>query len=92
MRPLDGWTLARVLVPLASLVPFAAGLARGSVFYFRDLSSYFFPIRRFVVEGLRHGEIRHWNPYVNEGAPVLLPTIGYPIDLLQLLLPGERYV
>ena len=88
-RPLDGWTLARVLVPLASLVPFVAGLARGSVFYFRDLSSYFFPIRRFVVEGLRHGEIRHWNPYVNEGAPVLLPAVGYPIDFLQVLLPGE---
>ncbi len=88
-RPLDGWTLARVLVPLACLVPFAAGLARGSVFYFRDLSSYFLPIRRFVVEGLRHGEIRHWNPYVNEGAPVVLPPVGYPIDLLQVLLPGD---
>jgi hypothetical protein len=88
-RRLDDWTLARVLVPLACLVPFADAVARGSVFYIRDLSSYFFPIRRFVVEGLRHGEIRHWNPYVNEGAPVLLPPVGYPVDLLQVLLPSE---
>ena len=88
-QPPGGWTLARVLVPLACLLPFAFGLARGGAFYFRDLSSYFFPLRRFVVEGLRQGEIRFWNPYVNEGAPVLLPPVGYPIDLLQALLPSE---
>src|SRR5262249_21219007 len=58
-------------------------------FYFRDLSSYFFPLRRFVVEGLRQGEIRHWNPYVNEGTPVLLPPVGYPLDALQALVPSE---
>ena len=88
-QPRGGWTLARVLVPVASLLPFGFGLARGGAFYFRDLSSYFFPIRRFVVEGLRQGEIRHWNPYVNEGAAVLLPPVGYPIDLIQVLLPNE---
>ena len=88
-QPSDGWTLARVLVPLASLAPFADGLLRGGAFYFRDLWSYFFPIRRFVVEGLLQGEIRQWNPFVNEGAPVLLPPVGYPIDLIQALLPNE---
>ncbi len=88
-RPLDGWLLARVAVALASLVPFVSGLARGASFYFRDLSSYFFPLRAFVAEGLRQGELRQWNPYVNEGTPVLLPPIGYPVDALQALLPGE---
>jgi hypothetical protein len=69
-------------------VPFATGVAFGGCFYFRDLSSYFFPLRHFVVDGLRSGEIRHWNPYVNEGTPVLLPPAAYPLDLLQALLPG----
>lgn len=85
----DAWTLARLAVALTSFVPFAYGLARGGAFYFRDLSSYFFPLRRFVVEGLRAGEVRYWNPYVNEGIPVVLPPVGYPLDLLQALLPGE---
>ena len=82
---LDSWTVARIVAPLVSFVPFVYGLARGGSFYFRDLSSYFFPIRRFVAEGLRAGEIRHWNPYVNEGIPVVLPPVAYPIDLLQAL-------
>ena len=86
---MDSWTLARLAAALVSFVPFAYGLASGGAFYFRDLSSYFFPIRRFVVEGLRSGEIRHWNPYVNEGIPVVLPPVAYPIDLLQALVPNE---
>ena len=86
---LDSWTAARIVAPLVSFVPFAYGLARGGSFYFRDLSSYFFPIRRFVAEGLRAGEIRYWNPYVNEGIPVVLPPVAYPIDLLQALVPNE---
>jgi hypothetical protein len=88
-RRLDDWTVARIAVGLASFLPFLGGVASGACFYFRDLSSYFFPLRRFVVEGLRHGEIRHWNPYVNEGTPVLLPPLGYPLDALQALLPNE---
>jgi hypothetical protein len=86
---LDSWTAARIVAPLVSFVPFVYGLARGGSFYFRDLSSYFFPIRRFVAEGLRAGEIRYWNPYVNEGTPVVLPPVAYPIDLLQALVPNE---
>jgi len=86
-RPSE-WTLARLAVALAGFLPFAHGLASGGSFYFRDLSSYFFPIRRFVVEGLLQGEIRRFNPYVNEGAPVVLPPIAYPLDLLQALAPG----
>ena len=86
---LDSWTAARIVAPLVSFLPFVYALARGGSFYFRDLSSYFFPIRRFVAEGLRAGEIRHWNPYVNEGIPVVLPPVAYPIDLLQALVPNE---
>ena len=86
---LDSWTLASIVAPLVSFVPFAYGLAKGGCFYFRDLSFQFFPIRRFVVEGLLRGEIRQWNPYVNEGVPVMPPPVSYPIDLLQTLVPNE---
>jgi hypothetical protein len=86
---LGAWTVARIVAPLVCLVPFAYGLATGGAFYFRDLSYQFFPIRRFVVEGLRRGEIRLWNPFMNEGAPVMLPPVAYPIDLLQALVPNE---
>lgn len=85
---LDPWLAASVIAPLVSFVPFLSGLALGGCFYYRDLATYFYPVRRFVVAGLRAGAIPHWNPYVNEGSPVLLPPVGYPLDLLQALLPG----
>jgi hypothetical protein len=89
LRPrLGSWGVARLVAGLASFLPFVGGAATGGAFYFRDLSSYFFPTRRFVVEGLLAGEIRHWNPYVNEGVPLVMP-FAYPVDLLQVLAPNE---
>ena len=85
----DPWTVARLVVALVSMLPFVPVLATGGCFFFRDLSTYFFPIRRFVVEGLRSGEIRRFNPLVNEGVPVLLPPVAYPLDLLQVFVPNE---
>jgi hypothetical protein len=77
------------LVALLALVPFLRGLASGAAFYFRDLSLYFLPVRRFALEGLAAGEVRLWNPYVHEGVPLSLPAVAYPLDLLQLLRPDE---
>lgn len=77
------------VVALTAWLPFARGLLSGRSFYFRDLAGYFFPLRRFALEGLRGGELRFWNPYVHEGEPAALLPVGYPVDLLQLLLPGE---
>jgi hypothetical protein len=77
------------LVALVALVPFLRGLASGASFYFRDLSLYFLPIRRFALAGLAAGEVRFWNPLVHEGVPLSLPALGYPVDLLQLLRPDE---
>ena len=81
--------LPSALVALVALVPFLRGLASGASFYFRDLSLYFLPVRRFALEGLAAGEVRFWNPYVHEGVPLSLPAVGYPLDLLQLLRPDE---
>jgi hypothetical protein len=73
-----------------SFLPFVQGILSGRSFYFRDLALHFFPLRRYSVEGLRAWELRFWNPYVHEGVPLTLPTISYPFDLLQALLPDER--
>jgi hypothetical protein len=78
-------------VALATSLPFLPGLVSGQAFYFRDLSLYFFPLRRFVAEGLRGGQLRWWNPYVHEGEPLALPALGYPLDLLHVLWPDERF-
>ena len=88
LRRLDSLGVARLVAALTSFLPFVGGVASGGAFYFRDLSSYFFPTRRFVVEGLLAGEMRHWNPFVNEGVPAVMP-FAYPGDLLQVLAPNE---
>jgi hypothetical protein len=77
------------LVTVLALFPLLRGLASGASFYFRDLSLYFLPMRRFALDGLAAGEVRFWNPYVHEGVPLSVPAVGYPVDLLQLLRPDE---
>ena len=74
---------------LLALLPFARGVLRGQSLYFRDLALYFFPLRRFVIEGLRDLELRFWNPYLHGGAPLALPPVAYPFDLLQILAVDE---
>jgi uncharacterized membrane protein YqgA involved in biofilm formation len=76
---------------LVAFLPFLRGVARGASFYFRDLSVQFFPVRRFVVEGLRAGQLRFWNPYAYEGVPLSPLPINYPLDLLQLLRADEAF-
>jgi hypothetical protein len=82
--------LLGALVALTAFLPFLRGTLWGRCFYFRDLARAFFPMRRFAVEGLLRGEVRLWNPYVYEGMPLSLPSLSYPLDLLQLLAPTER--
>jgi hypothetical protein len=82
-------TAAAAFVALVAFLPFARGVFSGASLYFRDLSLHFFPLRRFALEGLRAGELRFWNPYVHEGVPLTLPSLGYPLDLLALAWPHE---
>src|SRR5512140_2491951 len=95
MRRLSGRALAELVpaavVVLACFSPFARGVAAGATLYFRDLSLQFFPLRRFVAEGLRAGQLRYWNPYAFEGAPSSMLPLGYPVDLLHALWPDERF-
>lgn len=84
-----GFRAGGFVVALVAFAPFLRMVTRDQSFYFRDLSAQFFPLRRFLVEGLARGEWRSWNPFVQEGVPVTLPAFAYPFDLLQLLIPNE---
>ncbi len=76
-------------VAVVSFLPFMRGILAGQAFYFRDISRQFYPMRRFALDGLLHGELRFWNPMLHEGEPVSLPPLSYPADLLQLVRPDE---
>ena len=76
------WPYAAVAAVAA--LALARGPFSGHPLFFRDLSLYFFPLRRFVLAGLQAGALRFWNPYVHEGEPLALPPVSYPFDLLQL--------
>lgn len=81
--------LGAALVATLAFLPFLRGAWSGASLYFRDLARYFFPLRRYALDGLARGELRLWNPLVHEGVPLSLPALGYPLDALQLLRPGE---
>ena len=55
-------------------------------------SLHFFPLRGFALERLREGEVAFWNPYVHEGAPLSLPALGYPLDLVGVAWPDEAFL
>ena len=56
--------------PAARYRPVTSGPYRGS-FAIADRSTFqFFPWFRFVADGLRHGQIRQWNPTLLAGLPV----------------------
>jgi len=78
------------LAAIVAFLPFLRGALAGASLYFRDLSLYFFPLRRFALERLRAGELSFWNPYLHEGVPMSLPAVGYLPDLLGALAPGPQ--
>jgi hypothetical protein len=85
-------TLLASLLAAVAFLPFVRGVLAGASLYFRDLSLHFFPLRRFALAGLQHGEPRLWNPYVHEGVPLPLPALGYPLDLVGLASPHEPFL
>jgi hypothetical protein len=83
--------VAALLLAAVAFLPFVRGTLAGASLYFRDLSLQFFPVRRFVAEGLRAGVLRYWNPFAYEGVPLPLLPLGYPVDLLHALRPGDAF-
>jgi hypothetical protein len=82
-------SLVAALVGVVAFLPFLRGTLSGASLYFRDLSLYFLPLRRFALDALRAGHVPFWNPYLHEGEPLSLPALAYPPDLLQLLRPDD---
>jgi hypothetical protein len=86
------WALALAAAALAAALPFLRGVLLGRILYFRDLAVLFYPYRQYVVEGLRAGQLRFWDPYVHEGVPLLYPPLAYPLDVLQAAWADRRAI
>lgn len=65
-------------------------LAGQNIFTFRDLSSYFYPLRFLMVEQVKSGLLPLWNPYIFCGYPFLATLqVGFfnPLALIYYFLP-----
>lgn len=84
-------SLAR-LWPYAAHLPvvafvFAGAIFQGQVFFFRDISVYYYPNYVFLERCLRQGVWPLWNPTSDAGAPFLMAD---PLDLLLVSLLGAE--
>lgn len=69
---------------------FAPALFSHGIFFYRDLSVYFYPEQQFVDEWIRRGVLPLWNPFSFYGQAFQADPINqlfYPATLLRLLLP-----
>src|SRR4051794_21199517 len=82
------YLLAALVAAGVAFLPFVRGVVAAHVLSSRALAVLSHPSRQYVVEGLRAGQVRFWDPYVHEGVPLLYPPIAYPFDLLQAAWPG----
>ena len=83
------WLIVFSFLALALLF-FARFLTGETVFAFKDLSRYFYPLRHLMVDQVLSGHLPLWNPYSYCGWP-LLATLQicffYPLTLIYYLLP-----
>lgn len=84
----------RLLPPLGLLVlvslTLAAGLSRSQVFFYRDLTAFFYPIPELAWRMIRAGQLPLWNPYSAFGTPLAAMAdvlLFYPGSWLRFLLP-----
>lgn len=69
---------------------YAPLLDPGKTLFFRDLHRYFFPMKAFLAQCLRRGEIPLWCPHYFCGAPFLSDIqtgVFYPPSLILTVLP-----
>jgi hypothetical protein len=62
----------------------------GKIPFFRDLGTYFYPMRFSLAESLKMGELPLWDRHVAMGFPLLADfqsAAFYPLHLLYLVLP-----
>ena len=81
-----------VLVALVALLLWP--LAFGHSFWLRDTLEFTYPLKGYLGERMRAGELALWNPRLGLGRPfagVVQPGVFYPLDVA-LLLPYPRGV
>ncbi|MHB8970242.1 MAG: hypothetical protein ACYC3X_10705 [Pirellulaceae bacterium] len=83
-----------VAVSIPLLWCFGAALAGGSVFAYRDVAHFYYPLEAWICDRWAHGEVPLWNPQEGNGAPVVAETtsaVFYPGKLVfSLPLTFER--
>jgi hypothetical protein len=84
----------RILPPLALLgvvsLTLAAGFSQSQVFFYRDLTVFFYPVPELAWRMIRAGELPLWNPYSAFGTPLAAMAdvlLFYPGTWLRFLLP-----
>jgi hypothetical protein len=73
---------------LAWLVLCAPVLLPGMQLGDRDTARLYYPVKKFVAEGLRRGELRFWDPFAEGGVSLLgqvTPGLLHPFTLLYFL-------
>jgi hypothetical protein len=84
-----GDALAVLLLLLIPTVLFADVIFFGSTFFYRDLTSYFYPTKRIVRDIILGGDFPYWNHWYSGGQPLAANPefqIFYPLQA-PILLP-----
>ncbi len=74
----------------AVAVAMREGFSATRVFYFRDLTIYFYPMQTLALKMLQRGEFPLWNPYSGFGTPFAAMAdvlLYYPLTWLTWILP-----
>jgi len=80
------------LLIVLNLVFFGDVLFTGNTFFYRDIGSLHYPLKKLVVEAYSQGEWPLWNPYIQFGQPLLANPNAmavYPTQILFHILPFE---
>ncbi len=84
--------LTALLIPLSVLGWVCRGLLRGELFFERDQLLVFLPLKRYVAERLRAGDLPDWWPWDALGQPLAalpIASLFHPTTLSYLALPFE---
>src|SRR5688572_7538774 len=81
---------ASALLVLAGILFFSDFLFTSKNFYFRDILSFHYPLRKVLIDSYARGEFPLWNPFVYLGQPMLANPnymAFYPTNILHAFLP-----
>ncbi len=90
-RPrLHGDVWASLLLVVLGIAFFSDFIFSSKNFYFRDIMSFHYPLRKVLIDAYARGEFPLWNPFIYFGQPMLANPnymAFYPTNLLHLIFP-----